>query len=37
MDVGTYLGNKEVSTNALLESDAVKEEIAEKNTKASCE
>ena len=34
MDVDTHLGNKEVSTNAFLQSEAVKEEIAETNTKA---
>ena len=34
MDVGTHLGNKEVDTNAFFESEAVKEEIAETNTKA---
>ena len=33
-DVDTHLGNKEVSTNAFSESEAVKEEIAETNTKA---
>ena len=31
---GTHLGIKEVSTDALLKSEAVKEEIAETNTKA---
>ena len=34
MDVDTHLGNKEVSTNAFLQSEAVKEEIAETNPKA---
>ena len=34
MDVDTHLGNKEGSTNALLESEAVKEEIAKTPTKA---
>ena len=34
MDVDAHLGNKEVSTNALSQAEAVKEEIAETNTKA---
>ena len=34
MEVDFHLGNKEVSTNAFLESEAVKEEIAETTTKA---
>ena len=34
VDVDTHLGKKEVSTNALLESEAVKEDIADTNTKA---
>ena len=33
MDVDTHLGDKEVSTNALLKNEAVKEEITETNTK----
>ena len=35
MDVDTRLGDKEVSTDALLKSEAVKEEITETNTKAT--
>ena len=35
MDVDTHLGDKEVSTNALLENEAVKEELTDTNTKAS--
>ena len=34
MDVDTHLGNREVSTSTFLQSEAVKEEIAETNTKA---
>ena len=32
MDVDTHLGGKEDSTDALVKNEAVKEEIAEKNT-----
>ena len=34
MDVDSRLGDKEVSTNALLKNEAVTEEITETNTKA---
>ena len=34
MDVDSHLGNKEVSANAFLQAEAVKEEIAETNIKA---
>ena len=34
MDVDTHLGDKEVSTNALLENEAVKEELTDTNTKS---
>ena len=34
MDVDTHLGKKKVSTNAFSQAEAVKEEIAETNTKA---
>ena len=34
MDVETHLGDKEVSTNAFLKNEAVKEEVAETNTNA---